>query len=322
MKLIKLEKPYMRSEQIRQLQRDLDKLGFNPEGVDGVYGKNSYKAVRAFQKFAKIEIDGVVGEQTLKAINNYLGLLETPTFPEVPMTPIGEFLKWICEQIGCLYVWGAQGQKMTVELIERREQNAKNRRRALDMYNQHLRHGLPIIGYDCSGLIVRYLLKKGFIKYDMTANGLKTAQCFNLDKDELQAGDLVFKYSYKSKRCYHVGVYMGDGTVVHAKGRSYGVVREEISKAGWNRFGRLKVFASEEPKQTPKLTRLLKYQKPYMRGDDVRELQRALTNNGFDTDGVDGVFGKNTRKAVEAYQEAKDLKVDGLVGKMTWGKLF
>ena len=37
---------------------------------------------------------------------------------------------------------------------------------------------------------------------------------------------------------------------------------------------------------------------------------------------VDGIFGKNTQKAVMAYQTAKRLKSDGIVGSITWTKLI
>ena len=53
----------------------------------------------------------------------------------------------------------------------------------------------------------------------------------------------MFKKYRTKNQMYHVGIYMGDGTVVHAKGRDDGVVRENISKAGWNRFGRLKMLS-------------------------------------------------------------------------------
>lgn len=52
-------------------------------------------------------------------------------------------------------------------------------------------------------------------------------------------------------------------------------------------------------------------------GDSVRTLQQKLLTAGFDPKGVDGKFGKNTRTAVEAFQRAKGLEVDGVVGNQT-----
>lgn len=55
----------------------------------------------------------------------------------------------------------------------------------------------------------------------------------------------------------------------------------------------------------------------------VREYQRRLNNwkqrhNGADMLTADGDFGQNTRQAVEAFQAAMGLTVDGKVGRETW----
>lgn len=53
------------------------------------------------------------------------------------------------------------------------------------------------------------------------------------------------------------------------------------------------------------------------RGTNVSQVQSALSKAGFDPKGVDGVYGRNTKRAVESYQRAHGLKVDGIVGKDT-----
>jgi peptidoglycan hydrolase-like protein with peptidoglycan-binding domain len=40
-----------------------------PQGVDGDFGSNTEASVRAFQKWARIQVDGVVGSQTWNALN-------------------------------------------------------------------------------------------------------------------------------------------------------------------------------------------------------------------------------------------------------------
>jgi peptidoglycan hydrolase-like protein with peptidoglycan-binding domain len=52
-------------------------------------------------------------------------------------------------------------------------------------------------------------------------------------------------------------------------------------------------------------------------GDTVKQLQSNLTKLGFNTYGVDGVFGQNTYNAVVAFQSAKGLTQDGIVGSQT-----
>lgn len=310
----------MEGSDVKFVQTVLKKLGFNPGRIDEVYGKLTEKAVIAFQKAYGLEADGIVGKLTWDALQKADKAEENKNDKE---TPIGRFLSWLILQIGCLYVWGAQGQIMTEALIKRRENSARNLKRALKQFFEHVKLCLTLIAYDCSGLIVKYLMDNGLISHDTSANGLYWNYCIHITKDELKAGDLVFKKYRTKNKMYHVGVYMGDGTVIHAKGRDDGVVRESITKTGWNRFGRLKVLVKDqsEPKQVT-YTRLLKRMGKLMRGDDVRVVQKRLTELGFDPEGIDGWYGKDTEKAVKAYQTANGLEADGIVGPITWAWLM
>lgn len=55
------------------------------------------------------------------------------------------------------------------------------------------------------------------------------------------------------------------------------------------------------------------------RGEEVKIAQRYL---GISKDGIDGIFGTNTRKAVIAFQTEHRLDVDGIIGVQTWTKLL
>ncbi|HIV57573.1 MAG TPA: peptidoglycan-binding protein [Candidatus Stackebrandtia faecavium] len=56
-------------------------------------------------------------------------------------------------------------------------------------------------------------------------------------------------------------------------------------------------------------------------GAPVQRLQRALTAASGETIAQDGVFGPQTTEAVEGYQNAVGLTVDGVVGAQTWKAL-
>ena len=58
------------------------------------------------------------------------------------------------------------------------------------------------------------------------------------------------------------------------------------------------------------------------RGESVKTLQERLNAKGYNAGSVDGIFGKNTRAAVIAFQNANGLAADGIVGKLTWAKLY
>jgi peptidoglycan hydrolase-like protein with peptidoglycan-binding domain len=51
-------------EAVRQLQQALADLGYEPGGEDGVFGAETERAVKAFQREREIRSDGIVGEVT------------------------------------------------------------------------------------------------------------------------------------------------------------------------------------------------------------------------------------------------------------------
>ena len=58
-----------------------------------------------------------------------------------------------------------------------------------------------------------------------------------------------------------------------------------------------------------------------MRGEEVKKLQQTLTDKGYDTGGVDGIYGEKTKKAVIQYQKDNGLKADGIAGTETLTQL-
>ncbi len=51
------------------------------------------------------------------------------------------------------------------------------------------------------------------------------------------------------------------------------------------------------------------------------EIQTALKNAGYYTEGIDGKIGPKTKKAIEEFQKANGLQVDGKIGPKTWSVL-
>jgi peptidoglycan hydrolase-like protein with peptidoglycan-binding domain len=81
------------------------------------------------------------------------------------------------------------------------------------------------------------------------------------------------------------------------------------------------VFAS--PGAQLQLIRLLFLRHPYMRGEDVRQVQQRLKDLRYAQVGpADGIFGPSTATAVRAFQQMNRLVVDDEVGPKTWGQLF
>jgi Putative peptidoglycan binding domain/CHAP domain len=62
--------PPMAGPDVLQIQQKLAALGYAPGPLDGIYGVAAAGAVRAFQRDNKLEIDGVVGPETRKALRS------------------------------------------------------------------------------------------------------------------------------------------------------------------------------------------------------------------------------------------------------------
>ena len=167
---------------------------------------------------------------------------------------------------------------------------------------------------DCSGMIVEAYraYDKGF--GDKSANYFYNSYTTERGKISTlpeQEGVIVWKSG-------HIGVYLGGGLVVEARGYKYGVVISKLSTQKWTNWGRLKeVEYIDSQDNRPEFTRLLKYKSGMMRGEDVKELQTLLTKAGQAPGVIDGIFGRKTRDAVRSFQRAKKLKVDGIAGKNT-----
>lgn len=224
-----------------------------------------------------------------------------------------DFTEYLKEQVRnhSIYVWGAQGQKkptITEEWIRKREKTKRNADRAIAHWKKEVREGYGDVlrAFDCSGLGTYFFLKKDLIDHDLNADGLRKL-CRTIGRSEVREGDMAFRMS--GGRAVHVGYAIDEDRVIEAKGRDVGVVESRIS--GWDRFGRPPFFRSRE----------LRLQSPYMRGEDVKELQKALRDRGFDPGQTDGVFGKKTERAVKRFQKSVGLKADGIAGRRTFTAL-
>lgn len=84
-------------------------------------------------------------------------------------------------------------------------------------------------GYDCSGLVYSIFGKLG-ISLPRTAREQATMGTY-VSKDELQYGDLVL-FARDGKNIHHVGIYVGDGVMVHSP-QTGDVVRKTTIMSGY-----------------------------------------------------------------------------------------
>lgn len=226
-------------------------------------------------------------------------------------------------QVGKPYWWGTFGQRATAALLAEKRAQYPGYYTASDFSAQ--------IGqrvHDCVGLI------KGFLwsstptstpvytpSQDVNVPGLyaKCSQRGSIASMPDIPGVCVFMGSLG-----HVGVYIGDGEVIEARGHAYGVVKTKLKARGWALWGMpdwIEYEATAAPKAEP-----VKVDAQELRrgstGSPVRKLQILLTGLGCACGGVDGDFGARTEGAVVKYQTDNGLSADGVVGPQTWGSLI
>jgi hypothetical protein len=222
------------------------------------------------------------------------------------------FMEYLKSRIGSIYVWGAQGQNVLAQtdpygwILAMEKNNEANAKRAYNLFLKRKSEGIsPILAYDCSGLIVAFLLNVGILKADRTAAALYSMCDIKMDNPaNLLPGDFVCHYNSKKGYITHIGTYIGNGKVIEAKGRDYGVVETDLNNGyDWNRFGRLSAlepYLKDEPVEPMSLAVC----KPVLSGDAYAAMQEALNSLGYtDTDGnaltVDGKWGKRSRQAYD-----------------------
>ena len=124
----------------------------------------------------------------------------------------------------------------------------------------------------------------------------------------------------------HVGVSIGGGYAIEAKGFSDDVKRTKVAGRGWTSWAQLPfiTYEGEDFDKAP-ITNVHKLGdrtlKRGCKGNDVAELQAALVALGYDcgrygsnNDGVDGDYGRTTKAAVETFQADADIEIDGIYG--------
>lgn len=76
-----------RSEEVKVLQANLNKLGHSAGTADGIFGPGTERAVKSFQRASGLTVDGLVGSQTLAKIQTVLNANK----PAAPKKEVVEF---------------------------------------------------------------------------------------------------------------------------------------------------------------------------------------------------------------------------------------
>ena len=230
------------------------------------------------------------------------------------------------------YIWGTAGETWTAAKQKELEKTTDKDRA------QGREYGSKWIGKkvaDCSGLFAWAFRQLGgymyhgsdtmYRKYCVNKGELKKGK--RSDNAALKPGTAVFVWN--GSKYSHVGLFVGNNTVIEAMGTINGVTTSRVTAGKWTHWGELvgldyknaesAVSENSDPVQPAGKPTLRKGSK----GQAVTELQTMLLKLGYDLGpcGIDGDFGKATEAAVRSFQSDHRLDVDGVVGSVTYGEL-
>ena len=94
--------------------------------------------------------------------------------------------------------------------------------------------GMSTAGFDCSGF-VNYVYKQYDYSMNRVAQSIYSNDGVSVAKEDLQLGDLVF-FGYSGTSVSHVGMYIGDGQMIHASSSDGKVVITDLSGSYYTRM--------------------------------------------------------------------------------------
>ena len=249
------------------------------------------------------------------------------------MDKIETLRKWLVERIGNPYIMGGTGKPCTVAYRQARAMqypgSAKNiENNCPRMKGQAqtcdgckwAKDGVGKQAYDCAQL-TKYAMKEIGVELVSGSNSqwLKTEWALQGEMDSMPQDGmcLVFRKDDDGKMG-HVGMYMGDGTAIHARGHAYGVVRNGINDSRWTHWGIPVGMYGELPDIKTSIM------KKGSAGDNVRALQEMLLAVGMMLPryGADGKYGNETVAAVMSFQARMGLDDTGEVDEKTMAALM
>lgn len=159
--------------------------------------------------------------------------------------------------------------------------------------------GLPVNGATYTGNMVKELSATGKFKV------------YPFRYTDLQRGDILVKHI--SGNNGHAVIYIGNGEILEACNKKYGLRRCKYYTNGYQYILRL-----IENIQVTTMKQITKGDK----GIEVAVLQMFLNKYEGNKLIIDGDYGIKTSDCVRTFQAKYSLEVDNIVGEKTWGKIY
>lgn len=205
---------------IKALQQQLYELGYIKKGdIDSVFGEGTTEAVIAFQKRNSLKTDGLAGEKTIEKLYSADARVSSSKQKELDAeakkekstssssstssasSKIDKMISTAKAQIGDEYALGDRGPD----------------------------------SFDCSGLVYYVLNAAGYKGHRLNAQGYANNNSWQkIDSmDDIKKGDLLFFTTPGQSGVTHVGIYIGNNTMIDASSGNGKVVSRSCKTNYW-----------------------------------------------------------------------------------------
>ncbi|BAB05014.1 peptidoglycan-binding protein [Halalkalibacterium halodurans] len=300
-----------RGEEVKIVQNQLNRLGFNVGTADGIFGSGTEQGVKDFQTSRNLQVDGIVGQETwnrlMSSSSSGEGINNNVPYPGVLLSlgATGDLVRSVQRQLNSNHynagvvdgIFGGQTQQAVM--------------------NFQRTNGLSVDG------IV------GRLTWDVLFRNNTTTVSIPYPGYLISSGSSGNDVRRIQERLINMGYSVGaaDGIfgpitkrAVESFQRDTGLdVDGIVGRLTWNQlFNGANVDNPGGATQSYPGVLL----STGSSGDSVRAVQRKLQERGYYHGVIDGIFGSMTDRAVRSFQHAMGLQVDGIVGRMTWNALF
>lgn len=221
-------------------------------------------------------------------------------------TGLVEYVKTLLsDRANTWYMYGNNGNLITEYFIQVKARQYPNQYTASHI--TELRKHIGAVGFDCSSLVDVYTGK------DLSANGwLRIATEKGLISSMPDIIGLTVHYNG------HMGIYIGNGEVIEARGTWYGIVKTKLNARPWREWAKIPHidYSNNTGGEDMKIGD---------NGTDVKLWQTRLKQWNADAlpkHGIDGDFGTETAEWTKRFQSSVVLVASGIVDAKTWNAMI
>ena len=322
-------------EDIKTMQAQLAYYEYYTGKIDGIFGKKMTSAVKAFQQRNNLKVDGRIGANTWAAlvatdsvkksdfkVDNVEIKDESDTtiaivgFNKLRSGDKGETVKKIQVWLEKLYFLNPN--KATEGVFDKETLSAvKGFQLAVGLSSD------GIVGQKTYTALEKafnspstYFSESKKIRRNVSS-GMRGYDVYIVQKklEKLHYLSSILNPGYFDQATYQATVDFQENNRIHVTGK----LDANTKAALWGESYEKAIVDEDASATSP-------YDRPKLKlgshGYYVRSAQNYLKSAGVLMGSADGVFGTKTRDAVIAFQTAKGLKADGVIGAETWAELM